>query len=183
MKSVRVRTTAAAVVVVGVALVGGAIGLTLTLRHALLDELRNAAELLADDLVELLESGTEPDELRLGGDDDTEVQILAPDRTVLARGLPGDEDDSGRMLFVETTAETERGELTVRVGRSREDVDESVGIVTFWLIVGVPALLFVVGVTTWFVVGRALGAGRSHSPRGRRHLERRAPPPRAATPQ
>ena len=73
MKSVRVRTTAAAVVVVGVALVGGAIALVVTLRHTLIDEVRNAAELLADDLVELLEAGTEPSGLRLGGDDDTVV--------------------------------------------------------------------------------------------------------------
>ena len=54
------------------------------------------------------------------------------------------------------TADTDDGELTVQVGRSRGDVDESVEIVTFWLIVGLPVLLLVVGVTTWFVVGRAL---------------------------
>ena len=44
----------------------------------------------------------------------------------------------------------------MRVGRSSEDIDEAVEIVTFWLLLGVPALLLVVGVTTWFVVGRAL---------------------------
>ena len=37
-----------------------------------------------------------------------------------------------------------------------EDIDESVEIVTFWLLIGVPVLLLVVGGTTWFVVGRAL---------------------------
>ena len=60
LKSVRVRTTVAAVVVVGVALVVGAIALVVTLRHTLTEEVRDAAELRADDLVRLLEAGTAP---------------------------------------------------------------------------------------------------------------------------
>ncbi len=156
LKSVRVRTTAAAVLVVGVALVGGAIALVLTLRHTLTDEVRDAAELRADDLVELLESGTEPEDLRLGGDDDIVVTILDSAGAVLAVGAPFDEDDTSSPVFVARTADTEQGELIVRVGRSTEDVDESVEIVAFWLVLGVPLLLLVVGVTTWFVVGRAL---------------------------
>ena len=156
MKSVRVRTTAAAVAVVGVALVVGAIALVVTLRYTLTEEVRDAAELRADDLVALLESGTPPAALPLGDDDDTVVHILAADGTVLASGIPDDEDDNEHLLFVTTTADTDDGELTVEVGRSRDDVVESVEIVTFWLIVGLPVLLLVVAATTWFVVGRAL---------------------------
>ena len=156
MKSVRVRTTAAAVAVVGVALVVGAIALVVTLRYTLTEEVRDAAELRADDLAALLESGTPPAALPLGDDDDTVVHILAADGTVLASGIPDDEDDNEHLLFVTTTADTDDGELTVEVGRSRDDVDESVQIVTFWLIVGLPVLLLVVAATTWFVVGRAL---------------------------
>ncbi|MDZ4827963.1 MAG: HAMP domain-containing sensor histidine kinase [Actinomycetota bacterium] len=165
------RTTAAAVLVVGVALVGGAIALVLTLRQTLTDEVRDAAELRADDLVELLESGTEPEDLRLGDDDDIVVTILNSAGlnsaglnstglnsagTALAVGGPFDEDDTSKPVFVARTADTEQGELIVRVGRSTEDVDESVAIVAFWLVLGVPFLLLVVGGTTWFVVGRAL---------------------------
>jgi signal transduction histidine kinase len=156
MKSVRVRTTAAAVVVVGIALIVGALALVLTMRHTLTDEVRDAAELRADDLAALLEAGTAPTALALGSDDDTVVNILDSEGTVVAAGVPDDDDDTEHLLVVTRTAETENGDLTVQVGRSREDVDESVEIVTFWLIVGLPVLLLVVGATTWFVVGRAL---------------------------
>ena len=90
----------------------------------------------------------------LGGDD-TVVSILDSDGTTLAASA-SDGDEPGRLLFVSRTAETDRGALTVRVGRSLEDIDESVEIVTLWLLIGVPVLLLVVGGTTWFVVGRAL---------------------------
>jgi hypothetical protein len=144
----------AAVLVVGVALVSGAIALVVTLRQTLTEEVRDAAELRAADLVRLLEAGSRPSALALGGDD-TVVNILDSDGTTLAASV-SDGDEPGRLLFATRTAETDRGALTVRVGRSLEDIDESVEIVTFWLLIGVPVLLLVVGGTTWFVVGRAL---------------------------
>ena len=105
-----------------------------TLRYTLTEEVRDAAELSADDLAELLESGTTPEALPLGDDDDTVVHIIDADGTILASGIPEDEDDTEHLLFVDQTADTDDGELTVQVGRSREDVDESVEIVTFWLV-------------------------------------------------
>ena len=182
--SVRVRTTAAAVIVVGVALVVGAFALVVTLRQTLTEEVRDAAELRADDLVRLLEAGTDPSALPLDGDDDTVVTVEDSDETTVAASTSDDDDDDpGHVLFVITTAETGSGELTVRVGRSLEDVDESVEIVTFWLLLGVPTLLLVVGITTWFVVGRALAPveaiRREVDAISGAELHRRVPQPRS----
>ena len=110
-KSVRLRTTAAAVIVVGVALVVGAFALVVTLRQTLAEGVRDAAELRADDLVRLLEAGTDPSALPLDGDDDTVVTVEDSDGTTVAASTPDDdEDDPGHLLFVTTTAETGGGD-------------------------------------------------------------------------
>ncbi len=168
-RSVRVRTTLAAVVVVGLALAGGAVALVITLRVVLTNEVRNAARLRAEDLAVALEvpAGRLAD---LGKDDDVAIQVLeggdvvasggvAPDDRPLVRLAPGhsaridvpDEDDD--FLAV---AEAAPGGRQVVVARSLDDVDESTGIVAVLLTGGIPVLLLVVGATTWRLTGRAL---------------------------
>jgi signal transduction histidine kinase len=82
---------------------------------------------------------------------------------VLAPGLrPGDETtidmpgEDERFVAVAAGVDTPDGPRTVVVASTLEVADESAEVVTKLLLVGLPLLLLVVGVTTWRVVGRAL---------------------------
>ena len=63
-------------------------------------------------------------------------------------------DESHFVVVQEDVPEPPGG--SVVVAHTLEDVDESVGALAGLLAVGVPLLLLVIGVTTWFVIGRAL---------------------------
>lgn len=172
--SVRVRTTVAAVVVVGIALLAGSLALVAILRNTLTREVLNAARLRAGDVAAVLESGTQPSEVPLLEEDDVLVQILDEEGDVVAASpaiegerslarlrpgesaeiaVPAEEDD---FLAVAATADTAGGRFTVLVARALEEVTESTRTVTGVLVVGLPVLLLVVAATTWRVVGRAL---------------------------
>jgi signal transduction histidine kinase len=172
--TVRVRTTAAATIVVGAALVVGAVAMVVLLRRSLTADVRVSALLRAEAIADGLASGARG--TRIAVDEDEEfVQVVDPDgdvvgsssnlagHTLLARLPPGEsrriervpfEDDP--FLAVATRATTPRGPLTVIVGRTLERVTESSQAVVGLLVPGLPLLLLVVGVVTWRVVGRAL---------------------------
>ena len=173
--SVRVRTTAGAVFVVGLALLAGAIGLIVALRAALIAEVRAGAESQAGAVAAALAAGADPAALTSGIDEERLVQVLDPQGRVVAstgnvaqrsQPLPipppghpvqvpvaGDEGD---FLVVSTPAETSDGRLTVLGGGALGDVFEATRIVAILLAAGLPILLGLVGVITWRVVGRAL---------------------------
>jgi len=162
-------------VVVGLALLVGAIGLVVALRQALTAEVRAGAESQASAVAAALAAGADPVALTSGIGEERLVQVLDPQGQVVAatanvarRGEPlpvpqpghsvrvpvaGDEGD---FLVVSTTAETPDGRLTVLGGGALGDVTETVRIVAGLLAVGLPILLGLVGMTTWRVVGRAL---------------------------
>jgi signal transduction histidine kinase len=182
--SVRVRTTVAAVAVVGVAMVVGAVVMVVELRSTLTREVRAAARLRAEDVAAVLAAGAGsgaagPGTLAVDDADELLIQVLdgggrvvaaspnAEGRPPVARLRPGSSaevevpaggpmDESGEFLAVATGADTPRGQRTVLVARSTEAVDEAVAAVGGLLAVGLPLLLAVVAVTTWVVVGRAL---------------------------
>lgn len=176
MGTVRVRTTVAAVVVVGVAMAIGAVVLVAVLRDTLTRGVHTAAMLRARDVAAVLESGTRPEGLMLAVDDpgDLLVQVLDRDgrvvasspnvegRPPVARLRPGEsaevdvpvEDEN--FLAVARAADTPEGRLTVVVARTTETVVDSTETVTRMLVAGMPVLLLIVGATTWRVVGRAL---------------------------
>jgi signal transduction histidine kinase len=182
--SVRVRTTVAAVAVVGVAMVVGAVVMVVVLRSTLTREVRAAARLRAEDVAAVLAAGAGsgaagPGTLAVDDADEQLIQVLdgggrvvaastnAEGRPPVARLRPGSSaevevpaggpmDESGEFLAVATGADTPRGQRTVLVARSTEAVDEAVAAVGGLLAVGLPLLLAVVAVTTWVVVGRAL---------------------------
>ena len=182
--SVRVRTTVAAVAVVGVAMVVGAVVMVVVLRSTLTREVRAAARLRAEDVAAVLAAGggsgvAGPGMLAVDDADELLIQVLdgggrvvaaspnAEGRPPVARLRPGSSaevevpaggpmDESGEFLAVATGADTPRGQRTVLVARSTEAVDEAVAAVGGLLAVGLPLLLAVVAVTTWVVVGRAL---------------------------
>lgn len=174
--TVRVRTTTAAVLVVGLALLIGATALVMTLRSSLERVVENAARLRAQDVATALEGGTDPSGLALGDGDESFVQVIDERGEVVASslkvrglgpvadlqpgdgrtlpGLPGEEDDPYIVVAIPATGQGEG--FTVLVGRSLDPVEDSSAVVAKILLFGVPLLLLVVALTTWGVVGRAL---------------------------
>ena len=173
--TVRVRTTVAAVLVVGLAMAVGAVALVAVLRASLTRELRATTELRATELAADLQSGARPAELAVGGDaEDLLIQVLGDRGEVVAsssnvRGLPPvarlhpgasaivdvpiDNDD---FVAVAVDASTPQGRRTVVVARALDVIGDATRVVTGLLAVGLPALLVVVAVSTWRVVGLAL---------------------------
>jgi signal transduction histidine kinase len=174
--TVRVRTTAGAVVVVGVALLVAAITMVVMLRRSLTANVSTAARARADAVADLVEGGTSGRSVRVGDREDEFVQVLdsqgkvvkyspnvegkaallrlAPGETGRLERIPNVDDD--QFLVVATSAGTPQGNVTVMVGRTLESVTESSQVVVGLLATGFPLLLIVVAATAWRVVGRAL---------------------------
>jgi hypothetical protein len=159
-RSVRVRTTAAAVGVLGVALLLCGVALVAGLRLKLDRDLRAGAMLRASEVARLVGSGADLSPV-LAGDDAVQVlgaagEVVAastrlagrPPIARLAAGqsrtvvLPSDDDS---YLVVAASA----GDRTVLLARSRDDVAEATQALTVLLGIGLPLLLLVVGATTW----------------------------------
>jgi signal transduction histidine kinase len=175
MRSVRARTTTGALLVVGTALLVAATALVATMERAMEGNIKDAAVLRANDLVGQLEEGTPVDELSLGEDDDVVVQVIASDGEILAASPtldgqrvlaaigPGQSTtiersslDDDPFVVVARGAVTGDDRVTVLVGRNLDLVKETISIVTRILLVAIPLLLLIVGLTTWRVAGRAL---------------------------
>jgi signal transduction histidine kinase len=173
-KTIRAGTTAAATIIVGLALVAGAAALITALRHSLIDEVEEAGRAQAVSIARQLESGR-PTRLSMTGSDDEQlVQVLAPDGSVVtsspnvagkpavAQLRPGETrhvvtplDDDEFAVAAEGSL-TPEGPRTVLVGRALVDVFDAIAVVTRLLVIALPVLLVVVALTTWFAVGRAL---------------------------
>jgi signal transduction histidine kinase len=173
--TVRVRTTLAAVVVVGLAMAVGGLALVAVLRDTLTREVRAAARLRATEVATDLRSGALPTELAVGGDaEDLLIQVLGDRGEVVAsssnvRGLPPvarlppgasatvdvpiDNDD---FVAVAVGATTPQGRRIVVTARALDVVGDATRVVAGLLAVGLPLLLLVVALTTWKVVGLAL---------------------------
>jgi signal transduction histidine kinase len=172
--TVRVRTTVAAVIVVGVALVLGAVTLVSLLRHNLTDQVRAAARAQATEVANVLKSGAGAPDLAVAEPDEQLVQIVDRAGRVVASSpnvsgrppvvrLPPDASaeiatpiDEDSFIAVAVAADTPNGRDTVIVARALADVFESTRAVALQLLIGGCVLLLLVGVTTWRVVGRAL---------------------------
>jgi signal transduction histidine kinase len=174
LRTIRAGTTAAATIIVGIALVAGAAALIAALRHSLIDEVEEASRHQAVKIARQLESGR-PAVLDVTGSDDEQlVQVLAPDGSVVvsspnvagkpavARLLPGRAQhvrtplDDDEFAAVAEGAQTSDGPRTVLVARALVDVLDVITVVTTLIVIGLPVLLVVVALTTWFTVGRAL---------------------------
>ena len=147
----RIRVTLAAVLVVGIALVGGALVLVALLGNVLTgqvcqDSHERAAQLAtgndrqtstATELIQWTDSAT------AGG------RIASPGSGCVAVEPPGYTED-----FVFASAASGAGEVIV--GRPLVDVLDSTRFVRRVLVVGVPLMMGVVGGVTWLVTGRML---------------------------
>ena len=170
----RAATTAVATVFVGVALLIGGIALIGVLRQTLIAEVEEAARLQAIDVVHQLEAGRPPVMEVAGSKDEQLIQVLGPDGSVVASSRnvagepavarlgPGESAqtvtplDDDEFVVVAEAAQTRAGSWTVLVARALIGVFETTTVVIHLLIIGLPLLLVVVAVTTWFTVGRAL---------------------------
>jgi signal transduction histidine kinase len=166
--SVRVRTTLAAVVVVAVSTAGGAVLLLGVLRGLLTDELGDAARSRAVEIAATLRPGGV---LPVGDLEDDAVQLVRADGTVVAAsanvaGLPpivwpspGDEPVEitavGGEPFVAAAHDLGDGHVLL-VARTIDIRNEALRYVEWLLVLGLPALLIIVAVLTWVLVGRAL---------------------------
>jgi signal transduction histidine kinase len=167
--TVRVRTTAVAVIVVGATLFVAAVAMVVVLRRSLTDDVRRAALVRAESVA--LEGIDGP--LPVANLEEEFVQVVDADGEVLAssRNLvtgsavtqiaPGEtkrieglefEDDPFLVVAVTPSG----GDATVISGRSLETVTESTEAVVSLLVIGIPALLIVLGAIVWRVVGRSL---------------------------
>ncbi|MDQ3691124.1 MAG: ATP-binding protein [Chloroflexota bacterium] len=172
--SIRARTTVLAIVLVGVALIVGAVALVTVMRGALTESVLADARLRASDVAAELRGGTAPSELTLPSSDDVLIQVLDADDRVLAASaetpgtalatdlasgeaatinVAGDDDP---FLIVSVAAQGPSGARTVIVARVLDLVEESTEVVTTLLMAGLPILLVLVGVVAWLLVGRSL---------------------------
>ena len=179
--SVRVRTTAAAVVVVAIALTLGAFVLVTLVGDSLRNGVETSADQRASSLADQIEGSGLPEQPRGDdepgdpedeGDDEPEEevwQVTDSSGTVvrasqsLSRPLPTEDSDEARLPgadhgYVIVTEDASAGgqDYVVSVAVSLEDVDDSTSALVPLLLVGVPLVLLVVGGTTWMVATRAL---------------------------
>jgi signal transduction histidine kinase len=180
--SIRVRTTVAAVIVVGVAMSLASIAMVTLLMRSLRGQVTTTALSKADTLAQELESGILIKDLVLGdpADDEEFVQfvdaggvvlgsspnvsgraLVAPvrpgtSRTVPARSPPDVEPFDDPFLLVARDVEGAGDIERVIVGRNLETVIEGRTALTIALAIIMPLLLLVVGLVTWLVAARAL---------------------------
>jgi signal transduction histidine kinase len=171
--TIRAVATAVATIIVAIALVVGAAALIMALRHTLIDEVAEAGRAQATDVVRQLEGGRPPI-LEVAGSDEQLIQVITPAGAVVAsspnvagapavvRLAPGQSArvvtplDDDEFVVVAEGAQTSDGLRIVIVARALVEVLDAATVVTRLLTIGLPVLLVVVAITTWFAVGRAL---------------------------
>jgi signal transduction histidine kinase len=189
-----------ATIVVALALTVGAIALIAAARRTMLDEVTEAAQKQAAEVVSQLESGRLP-VLEVAGSDEQLIQVITPagevvassrnvaGLPVVARLAPGQSAeavtplDNDAFIAVAEGAHTANGQRTVLVARALVDVFDTTKAITRWLIIGLPLMVAVVALTTWFAVGRALAPveaiRREVDEISAAQLHRRVPQPKA----
>jgi signal transduction histidine kinase len=175
--SVRVRTTAAAVFVVGGAVVVAGLIMVALLQRSLTLDVQGSAFARATSAAGALSSGQDVAAIPVGNEDEEFVQVLDAQGHVVQASprlagqpavlvlLPGEVRRLSRLpqlgtddpfLLVARAARTPAGAFTVIVGRSLQSVSDAKAAVTGLLGVGVPVVVLIVGLVAWWLVGRAL---------------------------
>jgi len=173
LATIRAITTIVATIVVAIALTVGAIALVAAAQRTMVDEVTEAAGKQAAEVVGQLESGRPP-VLEVAGSDEQMVQVMTPAGAVVAsssnvagepavaRLAPGQSAqvitplDNDAFIAVAQSAQTANGQRIVLVARALVDVLDTTKALTRLLIIGLPVMLAVVALATWFAVGRAL---------------------------
>ena len=199
--SVRLRTTLAATLALGVALAFGGVALVLILQRSLTAEVQRSLESLSGDIAAQAMSGTAG--ITLPDERTALVEVVGSAGRVVAassglRGrppvgpfhVPGDRirpwsqrltSDDELYRIVGTATATPSGPVTIYVASSLEVPTDTVTKVKGELAVGLPLLALVVAATCWLMVGRALRPVEAIRAQvaeiGSRALDRRVPEP------
>lgn len=183
-RGVRARSTIVAVVVVGAALIVGAIGLIAVLQVSLTNSIEQSVRQRAQDIAAQIGSddvdavsataGATPGDLTIvqvvGGYDnvllaspsiDGEAAIL-PEGVAkegpVTRELPLPFVDNDRYLVAAVASTTSQGPITAIAAQSVEPIHRVVRTVVLALAAAAPLLLAAVGLVTWAAVGRSLAS-------------------------
>jgi signal transduction histidine kinase len=203
--TVRVRITAAAVLVVGAALIIGAFWLVRAHRSALTTNLETTARLRAQDIASSIDDGNFPRVLAVPRGDENLVQVvdangdvvaasanipggdarisyLKPDADGLStRTVAGIEKGEGSYRIIARRVNTASGTYVVYVAHSLEGIARSTESLERLLWWSLPPLLILMAVLTWIVTGRALrpveAIRREVEVIGGEDLHRRVPEP------
>ena len=204
--SVRARTTLLAALVSAIALVAGAVLLLVTLDRSLHRAGDDLARGRVRDLAAQAARGVLPDSLDsidgegVGQVYDARGRVLAASPNIagrppifhgtapqrpsmrILRDAPDDDETEDYRVWVQR-AETPTGPVTVVAGASLESVGEASATLRRDLGIGVPAMVALVAVGTWLVVGRSLrpveAIRREVAAIGDDRLDRRVPVPPA----
>jgi signal transduction histidine kinase len=184
-RSVRVRITLAAVVVTAVAVGAAGWLLVHSVEDAQVADIRRTVNDYLDEVAGRLEAGDDPqDALTVGNGSPPPAQLRVTDASgefVASSAESGDsldvDDDSdgggagdrpasdetprgdeviARADTIARTVETPAGDLTVTAAAPVDQVARNVDALTDRLAIGLPALVALVGVIAWVLVGRAL---------------------------
>ncbi len=176
MASVRARTTLAATLAVGLALAVAATGLFVLLRREMVQHVDDIAEARAEDVAALVRGSGVPRTIAVTDPDNAVVQVVDGTGRVVAASA-GVAPDRPMATFVPRGAETEVRtvsrlpdgasgafrvaalrveQATVYAASTLEPVRETTAVLRNALLAGTPALLALVALTAWAVVGRAL---------------------------
>jgi signal transduction histidine kinase len=207
LATVRVRITLAAVLVVGFAFAAGGMWLVRAQRDSLTSDIETAARLRSRDIAANVDDGDLPDRIAVPRGDENLVQVVDANGDVVASSSnvsgkgrftdlsPGDDvyatatvdtipGGEGPFRVVARRVTTGPRTYTIYVAGSLEPVTDSTSSLVRLLLIGLPALLVVVGVTTWVVTGRALrpvaAIRQEVEAIGAEDLHRRVPEPATA---
>jgi hypothetical protein len=172
--TVRVRTAAAAVILVGLVLAVSGVVMVVLLQRSLTADVRDAAILRVEAVADRVAETDRTDVTHAIPDVDEEeefVQVLDADGTVVAsstnlagrgpvaRPEPGTPERVDGLPFDDETflaVSVSASRLLVVVGRSLDRVTDSGEAVVGLVVFGIPLLLAVLGWVIWLVVGRTL---------------------------
>ncbi len=172
--TVRVRATAASIVIVAVAMTIAGVVLLDVLRSSQLDSVDTTLELRTNDIEALIDEAGGVGTLSVEDEEDGFVQIVDEDGVVVAssinisgdpRIVAGGEGSNTTMKFPQLDSDDFRvhvnftendPQLAIVVGTNLENVNDVMATTRRSLGVGLPALLTLIAVMIWMVIGRAL---------------------------
>jgi signal transduction histidine kinase len=163
LRRLRIRTTLAATAVVGITLVVAALALVAFVGRSLTNQVHEAAVARAQEVVELVAAGRP---LPVTADlQEESIQVLASGQPVQPSTIEG-----ASLMVTRHTVTPQGAERTVVVERGLDDMQDARSAVARALRIGVPAVLLVVALVTWWIAGVTLGPVRAAHERQRRFV-------------
>ncbi len=149
LRRLRIRVTATAVLIVGVALVVAAIAIVSWVGRSMTNSVREAAQARTAQVADRISHG---DRTAIPADPQEEtVQLLGPGEELGPVTIEGDYLTESTEVVLPSGAHR-----TISVSRGLDDVEDAQRAVAHALWIAIPVLLLLVGVVTWMIAGRTL---------------------------